>query len=102
MADALVVQSEKSFGCTIVVDGDGDLAGIVTDGDVRRHMSDRLLARTVDEVMTRTPLTIAPDLLVAEALDLVETHKKSALIVAEGRRPVGLVHVLDLLRVGAA
>ncbi|HEX2137941.1 MAG TPA: KpsF/GutQ family sugar-phosphate isomerase [Microvirga sp.] len=102
MADALVVQSEKSFGCTIVVDRDGDLAGIVTDGDVRRHMSDRLLARTVDEVMTRTPLTIAPDLLVAEALDLVETHKKSALIIAEGRRPVGLVHVLDLLRVGAA
>ena len=102
MADALVVHSEKSFGCAIVVDRDGSLAGIVTDGDIRRHMSGDLLSRAVDEVMTPTPLTIAPDMLVAEALDLIETRKKGALIVAEDRRPVGLVHVLDLLRVGAA
>lgn len=102
MADALAVQSEKSFGCTIVVDPRGELAGIVTDGDIRRHMSGDLLGRTVEEVMTPRPLTIAPDMLVAEALELIETRKKSALIVAEGPRPVGLVHVLDLLRVGAA
>jgi arabinose-5-phosphate isomerase len=102
MADALVVHSEKSFGCAIVVDEDGDLAGIVTDGDIRRHMSGDLMARPVDEVMTPTPLTIAPGMLVAEALELIETRKKGALIVAEGRKPVGLVHVLDLLRVGAA
>ena len=102
MADALVVHSEKSFGCAIVVDQHGHLAGIVTDGDIRRHMSGDLLARPVDEVMTPTPLTIAPGMLVAEALELIETRKKGALIVAEGRKPVGLVHVLDLLRVGAA
>jgi arabinose-5-phosphate isomerase len=102
MADALVVHSEKSFGCAIVVDEDGDLAGIVTDGDIRRHMSGDLMARPVDEVMTPTPLTITPGMLVAEALELIETRKKGALIVAEGRKPVGLVHVLDLLRVGAA
>ncbi len=52
--------------------------------------------------MTATPLTIAPGMLVAEALEIIETTKKGALIVTEGRRPVGLVHVLDLLRVGAA
>src|SRR5215213_471020 len=102
MADALVVQSEKSFGCTIVVDRQGDLAGIVTDGDIRRHMSGDLLSRTVEEVMTPDPLTIVPDMLVAEALDLIETRKKGALIVADGGRPMGLVHVLDLLRIGAA
>jgi arabinose-5-phosphate isomerase len=102
MADALVIQSEKSFGCAIVVDRQGDLAGIITDGDIRRHMSGDLLARTVEEVMTTHPLTVAPDMLVAEALELIETRKKGALIVAEGTKPVGLVHVLDLLRVGAA
>ncbi len=102
MADALVIHSEKSFGCAIVVDRGGDLAGIITDGDIRRHMSGTLLDQTVDEVMTAMPLTIPPDMLVAEALDLIETRKKGALIVAEGRRPVGLVHVLDLLRIGAA
>jgi len=102
MAEALVVQSEKSFGCTIVVDRQGDLAGIITDGDIRRHMSGDLLSRTVEEVMTPDPLTVAPDMLVAEALDLIETRKKGALIVADGGRPMGLVHVLDLLRIGAA
>jgi arabinose-5-phosphate isomerase len=102
MADALVIHSEKSFGCAIVVDARGDLAGIITDGDIRRHMSGALLSQKVEAVMTATPLTIPPEMLVAEALEIIETKKKGALIVAEGRTPIGLVHVLDLLRVGAA
>jgi arabinose-5-phosphate isomerase len=102
MADALVVQSEKSFGCVIVVDPNGDLAGIVTDGDVRRHMSGDLLGRRVEEVMTTTPTTVPPEMLLAEALEIVETRKRGALIVADGPRPLGLVHVLDLLRAGVA
>jgi arabinose-5-phosphate isomerase len=96
------VQSEKSFGCVIVVAPDGLLAGIITDGDVRRHLSGDLLERSVEEVMTRDPITIAPDRLLAEALEIVETRKRGALIVVEERRPVGLVHYLDLLRAGAA
>jgi arabinose-5-phosphate isomerase len=102
MADALVVQSDKSFGCVIVVDAGGDLAGIVTDGDVRRHMSGDLLQRRVEEVMTASPITVAPDTLLGEALEIIESRKRGALIVAEGRKPIGLVHVLDLLRAGAA
>jgi len=103
MAQALNVQSEKSFGCVIVVAPDGLLAGIVTDGDVRRHMGGGdLLERAVEEVMTRDPITIAPDRLLAEALEIVETRRRGALIVVEERRPVGLVHYLDLLRAGAA
>jgi arabinose-5-phosphate isomerase len=102
MSEALKIQSEKSFGCTIVVDADGRLAGIVTDGDVRRHMANDLLSRTVEEVMTKRPLTIGPDMLLGEALELVETRKVSALVVVAQERPVGLVHVLDLLRAGAA
>jgi arabinose-5-phosphate isomerase len=102
MADALVVQSEKSFGCVIVVDQDGDLAGIVTDGDVRRHLSGDLLQRRVEEVMTRSPITVTPDMLLGEALEIIESRKRGALIVAEGSKPLGLVHVLDLLRAGVA
>ena len=102
METALAVQSRKSFGCVIVVHPDGRLAGIVTDGDVRRHLSSDLLARPVDEVMTRQPITIPPGMLLAEALEIVESRKKGALIVEEGGRPVGLVHVLDLLRAGVA
>jgi arabinose-5-phosphate isomerase len=102
MADALVVQSDKSFGCVIVVDAGGDLAGIVTDGDVRRHMSGDLLQRRVEEVMTASPITVAPDTLLGEALEIIESRKRGALIVAEGRKPIGLLHVLDLLRAGAA
>ncbi|WP_349370055.1 KpsF/GutQ family sugar-phosphate isomerase [Salinarimonas sp.] len=102
MSEALRIQSEKSFGCTIVVDADGRLAGIVTDGDVRRHMANDLLSRTVEEVMTKRPLAIGPDMLLGEALELVETRKVSALVVVAEGRPIGLVHVLDLLRAGAA
>jgi arabinose-5-phosphate isomerase len=102
MAQALAVQSEKSFGCVIVVAADGSLAGIVTDGDLRRHLSGDLLERSVEEVMTRDPITITPDRLLAEALEIIETRKKGALIVREGKRPVGLVHYLDLLRAGVA
>jgi arabinose-5-phosphate isomerase len=102
MAEALVVQSDKSFGCVIVVDAGGDLAGIVTDGDVRRHMSGDLLQRRVEEVMTVSPITVTPDALLGEALEIVESRKRGALIVAEGCKPVGIVHVLDLLRAGAA
>jgi len=102
MSAALAIQSEKSLGCVVVEDAAGRLAGIVTDGDVRRNMANDLLARTVEEVMTKSPLTIGPDMLLGEALELVETRKVAALVVVADGRPVGLVHVLDLLRVGAA
>jgi arabinose-5-phosphate isomerase len=102
MSDAVVIMSAKGFGCAIVTAPDGTLAGIVTDGDLRRHMDGGLLSRPVDEVMTVSPTTITPDMLVGEALEVVESRKIGALVVAEDGRPVGLVHVLDLLRIGAA
>ncbi|HMO27761.1 KpsF/GutQ family sugar-phosphate isomerase [Enterovirga sp.] len=102
MAEALVVQSEKGFGCVVVTDGSGELAGIVTDGDLRRHMGPGLVGKSVDAVMTRRPTTIEPDTLLGEALEIVESRKISTLVVVEGGRPVGIVHVLDLLRAGVA
>ena len=101
MSDAILVISNRGFGCGLVVGADGTLAGIITDGDLRRHMSPDLMERRVDEVMTPSPRTVPPDLLVAEALEIVETRKIAALIVVDDNKPVGLVHVLDLLRIGA-
>ncbi len=102
MGDALVTMSAKGFGCVLVVDAQGLLSGIITDGDLRRHMSRDLLGQSVDQVMTANPASVPPDTLVAEALEIVETRKIGALIVTQDRVPVGLVHVLDLLRIGAA
>jgi arabinose-5-phosphate isomerase len=101
--DAAILEiSAKGFGCVIVVRDDGTLAGIVTDGDLRRHLSPDLAGLPVEAVMTKNPRTVAPDDLLAKALAIQETSKITALVVREGQRPVGLVHYLDLLRAGVA
>jgi arabinose-5-phosphate isomerase len=102
MGEAIEEIGLKGFGSVIVVNADGTLAGIVTDGDLRRNLRPDLGALPVSAIMTKTPRTIAPDDLVATALEIQETSKITALIVVENSRPVGLVHYLDLLRAGAA
>jgi arabinose-5-phosphate isomerase len=102
MDQAIEEIGRKGFGSVIVVHGDGTLAGIVTDGDLRRNLRPDLGTLPVSAIMTRSPRTIAPDALVASALEIEETARITALIVVENNRPVGLVHYLDLLRAGAA
>jgi len=102
MSDAIIAMTGKGFGCVGVVDGDGRLVGIVTDGDLRRHIGDRLLERTVDEVMTRNPKSTAPDVLLGRVMATLNVAAITALFVLEDGRPIGIVHVHDLLRVGVA
>ncbi|MDX6806671.1 KpsF/GutQ family sugar-phosphate isomerase [Terrihabitans rhizophilus] len=102
MSEAILAISTKSFGCVGVLDADGALAGIVTDGDLRRHMSSRLLDLPIDEVMTRAPRTIDPESIASAALELMNSSKIMALFVVEDRRPLGILHVHDLLRAGVA
>jgi arabinose-5-phosphate isomerase len=102
MSDALVEMSSKGFGCVGIVDEGGHLAGIVTDGDLRRHMRPDLMTARVDEVMTQNPKTIRANLLAGEALEILNASKITALIVTDGRKPVGIVHLHDLLRAGVA
>jgi len=102
MSEALIVMSHKSFGCVGVVDGDGALVGIVTDGDLRRHMGPDLVASTVDTVMSRSPRTVLPDHLAAAAMSEMQGREITALFVVENGRPVGLVHIHDLLKLGIA
>jgi arabinose-5-phosphate isomerase len=102
MSAAIVEMSAKGFGCVAVTDATGKLVGVITDGDLRRHMRDDLLQAPVDEIMTAAPKTVRPDQLASEALMLLNASKITALLVVEKERPVGIVHFHDLLRAGVA
>lgn len=102
MRDAILEISRKGFGCVAVVSEEGVLLGIVTDGDLRRHMDGDLLSRSVDQVMTPNPKSVQRDTLVGAALQIVNASSITSVMVMDGNRPVGLVHLHDLLRIGAA
>ncbi|BCP55060.1 capsule expression protein [Kaistia sp. 32K] len=102
MTEAIVTMTAKGLGCLGVVDGDGALIGMITDGDLRRHIGPDLLSRNVDEVMTRAPKTIPPDMLVGAAIDRLNGAKITVLFVVEAGKPVGVLHMHDLLRIGVA
>ncbi len=102
MSDALVEMSSKGFGCVGITDARGHIVGIVTDGDLRRHMRADLMTAVVDEVMTKNPKTIGRDLLAGEVLEILNSSKITALIVTDANKPVGIVHLHDLLRAGVA
>ena len=105
MDRALLAITEKRFGCLGIVDAEGRLAGIITDGDLRRAMGPDLFARHAAEVMTAAPRTIGPDALAAEALHAMTARERpiTALFVVDAaRRPIGILHIHDLLRAGVA
>lgn len=103
MREAIMEMTSRGFGVVGIVNEDGGLVGVITDGDLRRHVDDDdLLSRVVDEVMTRGPKVVRPDMIASEALDYMQNRKISVLFVVEDDRPVGIVHVLDLLRAGVA
>jgi arabinose-5-phosphate isomerase len=102
MSEAIVEMTSKGFGCVAIIEGNGKLAGVITDGDLRRHMRADLLQAPVDQVMTKSPKTVRPDQLASEALQLLNSLKITALFVIEQGAPVGIVHFHDLLRAGVA
>ena len=101
MPAAMKVLAQKSFGCVVVVDEIGELAGIVTDGDISRNLHRNLAELAVDDIMTRKPKTVDQNMLATAALNTINENHIGALIVVEDNRPVGLVHFHDLLRIGA-
>jgi arabinose-5-phosphate isomerase len=105
MAHALVLMTEKHFGCLGVTGRKGELAGIITDGDLRRAMGPDLLDRPVDDVMTRSPRTIGPDSLAAEALHAMNAHERpvtALFVLGPDGKIAGILHIHDLLRAGLA
>ena len=102
MDKALITMTEKGFGCLGVQQPDGQMAGLVTDGDLRRHMADDLLSKNVEDIMTPDPITIVSDTVCGEALNIMNTRNIQCLFICEEKKPKGLVHILDLLRIGVA
>lgn len=102
MAEAILVMTAKSFGCLGVVDTNGVLQGVITDGDLRRHMGSELLTQLTGKVMTKGSTTIRPGALVNEALRIMNTKFITALFVVENGCPVGIIHIHDCLRAGVA
>lgn len=106
LTEVILEMSAKRFGCIGVVEagddrkGSGRLVGIVTDGDLRRHMTPNLFGQLADDVMTRGPKTIRPNALVAEALGQMNDQAITTLFVTEEGRPVGIIHIHDCLRAG--
>jgi len=102
MSEAILVMTARSFGCVGVCD-DGRLVGVITDGDLRRHMGDRLLARRAGEIMHPDPKTITAGQLAAEAIGLMNRFAITALfVVDDALRPTGFLHMHDCLRAGVA
>lgn len=108
MSDALLAMSSGTFGSVGIVDVEGRLTGVITDGDLRRfmnsgmgsHISAAMLDKPVTEVMTRNPVTVNGSIFASEALEILQSRKISVLFVIEDGRPVGIIHTLDLLNVG--
>jgi len=104
MRDALVTMAGRSFGCIGIVGktgrDKGRLVGIVTDGDLRRHIEGDLLAQKVEVVMTKKPMTIGQDMLAVEALREMNSRRITAFFVVEGGKPVGILHMHDCVRAG--
>lgn len=104
MQDALLTMTSKMLGCVGIINKQGELLGIITDGDLRRCMSPQVLTEKAADVMTRNPKTIAPDVLAAEALNTMNNTGKgiTQLFVVNNGKPVGIIHIHDCLRAGVA
>ena len=104
MAEAILIMTAKRFGCVGVVDDSGVLLGIITDGDLRRHMDNDLLGQRAGDVMTGDPKTIRSQALAVEALRIMNMKDRpiTSLFVVDAQRPLGIVHIHDCLRAGVA
>lgn len=101
MSEAIIEMTSKGFGCVAVLSEESNILGIITDGDLRRKMSDHLMLEKVEDVMTKDPIVIDPKSLCAEALSIMSQRNITSILVADNNRILkGIVHIHDLLRVG--
>ena len=102
MKETLLTMSTKGFGIAAIVDEIGSLVGVITDGDLRRHIDD-LMGKNAGDIASLSPVTVVEETFVVDALNLMQDRKISVLIVTStDNKPVGIIHIQDLLRVGVA
>jgi arabinose-5-phosphate isomerase len=103
LRDALPIMNNHKFGCIGVKAQNGNLVGMITDGDLRRHLGEDLWSRKVEDIMTNNPTTIHEHMLAAEVIELINTKRITAVfVVSETKKPLGLIHIHDLLREGVS
>jgi len=98
MSKALVMMTQKSFGCIGVINKSKKLIGIITDGDLRRHMKANIVDKTASQIMTKNPTIINKKVLVGEAINIMNTNSITSLFICEKKHPIGIIHIHDLLR----
>ncbi len=98
MSKALLTMTRKSFGCVGVVDNNNMVIGIITDGDLRRKLNSKLFEKKAYEIMTKKPLLVNSEMLVGEAINLMNKNKITSLFICDKRKPIGIIHIHDLLR----
>ena len=98
MSKALLTMTKKSFGCIGVINNKKQLVGIITDGDLRRKLNSRFFDKKASEIMTKNPTFTDRNMLVGEAINLMNTKKITSLFICEKKVPIGIVHIHDLLR----
>ena len=98
MSKALLAMTRKSFGCVGVVNNNNIMIGIITDGDLRRNLNSKLFEKKAHEIMTKKPLLVNSKMLVGEAINLMNANKITSLFISEKKKPIGIIHIHDLLR----
>ena len=98
MSKALITMTKKSFGCLGVIDKKNKIVGIITDGDLRRKLNSKFFEKKASEIMTKNPTLAKKDMLVGEALNLMNSKKITSLFICENKKPIGIIHIHDLLR----
>ena len=99
MSEALLQMTKKSFGCIGVINKAKKLIGVITDGDLRRNMNDNMINKSTADVMTKNPNVIEKNTLVGEAINIMNSKKITSLFVCEKMKPIGIIHIHDLLRI---
>ena len=98
MSKALLTMTQKSFGCVGVINNKGQIVGIITDGDLRRKLNSKFFDKKASDMMTKNPTLANKNMLVGEAINLMNTKKITSLFICESKKPLGIVHIHDLLR----
>lgn len=99
-ADAIIEITKKAAGCAVVVDKDKKVLGIITDGDLRRHMKSDFLNLSIEQIMTKSPCAIDQEMKVIEALEIMNKKAITSLVVIADSRLVGIIHIHDCLKIG--